>query len=131
MYTGQFIYYHRRATLSIGDILPLRGILKGAVICNVEHHAGDCGAPPSGCPRTTPSSSAATLITAPLLGHLGIVISRNPDNSVWVGGASRQRKAATHNGKADDVRHPPVPLLLRQQWPLLSTGGPHHVIYVG
>ena len=37
-------YYGRRATLSIGDVLPLRGILEGAVIYNVEHHAGNCGA---------------------------------------------------------------------------------------
>ena len=36
--------YSCRAMLSIGDVLPLRGILEGAVICNVKHHAGDCGA---------------------------------------------------------------------------------------
>ena len=44
MYTGQFIYYRRRTTLSIVDVLPLHGILEGAVICNIEHHAGDYGA---------------------------------------------------------------------------------------
>ena len=37
-------YYGRRATLSVGDVLLLRGILEGAIICNIEHHAGDCGA---------------------------------------------------------------------------------------
>jgi len=35
-------YYGRRATLSIGNILLLRGILEGAIVCNVEHHIGWC-----------------------------------------------------------------------------------------
>ena len=60
-----------------------------------------------------------------------IVISRNPDNGTWAGGVSRQGKATTNDGKADDARHPLVPLLLRWQWPLLSKGGLHHLIYVG
>ncbi|XP_066365324.1 uncharacterized protein [Miscanthus floridulus] len=64
MSMGQFVYCGRRTTLSIGDILPLHGILEGAVICNVEHHASDCGAPPLGRLGTMPSSSAATPITA-------------------------------------------------------------------
>jgi ribosomal protein L2 len=37
-------YYGRRTTLSIGDVLPLHGILEGAVICNIEHHVGSYGA---------------------------------------------------------------------------------------
>ena len=41
---GQFINCGCRATLSIGNVPPLRRILEGAVICNVEHHAGNCGA---------------------------------------------------------------------------------------
>ena len=65
MYTGQFVYYGRRATLSIDDVPPLRGALEGTVTCNVELHAGNCGAPPPGHPGTTPSSSAATSTTAP------------------------------------------------------------------
>ena len=60
MYMGQFVYCSRCTTLSINDILPLRGILEGAVICNVEHHAGDYGAPSPRHPGTTPSSSATT-----------------------------------------------------------------------
>ena len=43
-----------------------------------------------------------------------IIISRNPDNGVWAGGASHRRKAATNDGKADDARHPPWLLFLRQ-----------------
>ncbi|XP_066382908.1 large ribosomal subunit protein uL2z-like [Miscanthus floridulus] len=81
MYTGQFIYCGHHATLSIGDVPPLRRILKGTVIRNAEHHTADGGAPPLGTtpslsattptatpppgrPGTTPSSSAATLTTA-------------------------------------------------------------------
>ena len=36
-------YYGRRAMLSIGNVLPLRGIPKGAIVCNVEHHVSDHG----------------------------------------------------------------------------------------
>ncbi|XP_066313097.1 uncharacterized protein [Miscanthus floridulus] len=61
MYTGQFVYCGHHVTLSIGDVLPLRRILEGTVICNVENHTVDGGAPP---PGTTPSSSAATPTTA-------------------------------------------------------------------
>ena len=82
--------YGRRATLSIGDVLPLHGILEGTGICNVEHHIGDCGAsvrasrdyaivishdPNNGAPARTSRDYA-------------IVISRNPNNGVWAGGIS-------------------------------------------
>ena len=36
-------YCGRRTTLSIGNVLPLRGIPEGAVVYNVEHHAGEQG----------------------------------------------------------------------------------------
>nr|CAB3503926.1 unnamed protein product [Digitaria exilis] len=62
MYTGQFVYCGRRATLSIGNVLPLRGIPEGAVVCNVEHHVGDRG------------------VFARASGDYAIVISHNPDN---------------------------------------------------
>ena len=65
MSTGQFIYYGHRVTLPIGDALPLRKTFEGATICDDEHHAGDCGAPPPGHPGTTPSSSTATPTTVP------------------------------------------------------------------
>ena len=60
-------YYGRRATLSIGDVLPLHGILEGDVVCHIEHHVGDCGA----------------FIGASR--DYAIVISRNPDNDAWTG----------------------------------------------
>ena len=66
--------------LSIGDVLPLHGILKGTIICNVEHHDGDCGA------------------FARASRDYAIMISRNPNNGTWTGGAPRRRKAAIADG---------------------------------
>ena len=60
-------YYGRRATLSIGNVLPLCGILEGSIICNIEHHIGDYGA----LPRASRDYA--------------IIISRNLDNDVWAG----------------------------------------------
>jgi large subunit ribosomal protein L8e len=62
MYTGQFVYCGRRATLSVGNVLPVRSIPEGGVICNVEHHVGDRG------------------VFARASGDYAIVISHNPDN---------------------------------------------------
>ena len=56
-----------RATLSIGDVPPLRGILKG----DVKTPRQRLWCPPLRRPGTMPSSSAATLTMAPLPGHLG------------------------------------------------------------
>ncbi|KAI3870518.1 hypothetical protein MKX03_022711 [Papaver bracteatum] len=62
MYTGQFLYCGKKANLMVGNVLPLRSIPEGAVVCNVEHHVGDRG----------------TLARAS--GDYAIVISHNPDN---------------------------------------------------
>jgi hypothetical protein len=44
MYTGQFIYAGKKATLNIGNILPLGSMPEGTVVTNVEEKAGDRGA---------------------------------------------------------------------------------------
>merc|ERR1711865_1188194 len=43
MYTGQFIYCGAKAQLAIGNILPLKNMPEGTVICNIEHKSGDRG----------------------------------------------------------------------------------------
>lgn len=43
MYTGQFVYCTRRATLSIGNVLLLHEIPEGVIVCNIEHHVGSRG----------------------------------------------------------------------------------------
>ncbi|KAJ7981651.1 60S ribosomal protein L2 [Quillaja saponaria] len=62
MYTGQFVYCGKKATLVVGNVLPLGTIPKGAVVCNVEHHVGDRG------------------VLARASGDDAVVISHNPDN---------------------------------------------------
>ncbi|RZR74448.1 hypothetical protein BHM03_00037143 [Ensete ventricosum] len=62
IYTGQFVYCGRKASLMVGNVLPLRSIPEGAVVCNVEHHVGDRG------------------VLARASGDYAIVISHNPDN---------------------------------------------------
>eukprot|EP00899_Mesostigma_viride_P007456 jgi/Mesvir1/16711/Mv15102-RA.1 len=61
MYTGQFVYCGKKAVLSIGNVLPLRSMPEGTIICNVEEHVGDRGA------------------LARCSGDYAIVVSHNPD----------------------------------------------------
>ncbi|PSR96319.1 60S ribosomal protein like [Actinidia chinensis var. chinensis] len=60
----------------VGKVLPLRSILEGAVVCNVEHHVGDHG------------------VSTRASGDYAIVISHNPDNgtSRTVGSNSHQER---------------------------------------
>ncbi|KAI8138030.1 60S ribosomal protein L2 [Fennellomyces sp. T-0311] len=44
MYTGQFVYCGKKASLNIGNVLPLSSMPEGTIICNVEEKAGDRGA---------------------------------------------------------------------------------------
>jgi len=43
MYTGQFVYCGRKAQLAVGNVLPLRVLPEGTIICNVEAKLGDRG----------------------------------------------------------------------------------------
>ena len=44
MYTGQFVYCGKKATLVVGNVLPLEKMPEGTIICNVEEKSGDGGA---------------------------------------------------------------------------------------
>jgi len=57
MYTGQFIYCGAKAQLAIGNILPLKAMPEGTVICNIEHLQGDRGT------FAKCSGNSATIIT--------------------------------------------------------------------
>jgi len=76
-------YYGRRATLSIGDVLSLHGILEGVIICNDEHHVGHCGA----------SAGASR--------DYAIVISRNPDNGTYTGASKDYANVISGNPNND------------------------------
>ncbi|KAL7005914.1 60S ribosomal protein L2 [Cystobasidiomycetes sp. EMM_F5] len=41
--TGQFIYCGKKATLNVGNVLPLGQLPEGTVVCNVEEKPGDRG----------------------------------------------------------------------------------------
>ncbi|CAK9296708.1 unnamed protein product [Gordionus sp. m RMFG-2023] len=43
MYTGQFVYCGNKAKLQIGNILPLKQMPEGTVVCNLEEKSGDRG----------------------------------------------------------------------------------------
>jgi len=85
MYTGQFVYAGKKASLRVGNILPVGGMPEGSIICNVEAKVGDRGSfsrasgnystiishnqeegktkirLPSGAKKTIPSASRATV----------------------------------------------------------------------
>ena len=61
-----------RATLSIGNVLLLYGIPEGTIVCNVKHHVGDRG------------------VFARTSRDYAVVISHNPNNGTWMGGAASQ-----------------------------------------
>jgi large subunit ribosomal protein L8e len=42
-YSGQFLYCGKKATLSVGNTLPLGEMPEGTIVCNVESKAGDRG----------------------------------------------------------------------------------------
>jgi len=44
MYTGQFIYAGKNASLTVGNVLPLASVPEGTVVSNVEEKVGDRGA---------------------------------------------------------------------------------------
>lgn len=44
LHTGQFIYCGRKATLTVGNVLPVGVMPEGTIICNVEEKIGDRGA---------------------------------------------------------------------------------------
>ena len=43
MYTGQYIYCGTKASVNIGNVLPVGNIPEGTLICNVEFRNGDKG----------------------------------------------------------------------------------------
>lgn len=51
MYTGMFVYCGKKAQLVVGNVLPLKVVPEGTIVCNVEAKVGDRGsfARGSGC----------------------------------------------------------------------------------
>jgi len=57
MYTGQFIYCGKKATLNVGNVLPLASMPEGTIVCNIEAKVGDRGS------FARASGNYATIIT--------------------------------------------------------------------
>merc|ERR1712232_685753 len=36
MYTGQFVYCGKKATLNVGNVLPLNMVPEGTIVCNIK-----------------------------------------------------------------------------------------------
>jgi large subunit ribosomal protein L8e len=43
MYTGQYVYCGKKAALSVGNVIPLKNLPEGTIICNIETQRGDRG----------------------------------------------------------------------------------------
>jgi len=43
MYNGQFVYCGKKAQLKIGNVLPLKSMPEGTIVCNSEQRVGDRG----------------------------------------------------------------------------------------
>ena len=41
--TGAFVFCGKKATLAVGNVLPLAALPEGTIVCNVEEKAGDRG----------------------------------------------------------------------------------------
>jgi large subunit ribosomal protein L8e len=61
MFSGQFIYCGRKASLTVGNVLPIGYMPEGSIVCNLEEKVGDRGA------------------IARCSGNYVTVISHNPD----------------------------------------------------
>jgi len=61
MYTGQFVYCGKKATLQIGNIMPIGVMPEGTIVCNLEEKTGDRGR------------------LARVSGNYATVIAHNPD----------------------------------------------------
>jgi len=63
MYTGQFVYCGKKATLNIGNVLPVGQMPEGSIVCQLEEKMGDRGK----LARTS--------------GNYATVIAHNPDQN--------------------------------------------------
>ena len=43
LYSGQHVFCGKKAQIAVGNVLPLRSIPEGSIVCNVEQYVGDRG----------------------------------------------------------------------------------------
>jgi large subunit ribosomal protein L8e len=106
MSTGQFIYAGKKATLNVGNILPLASMPEGTIICNIEAKTGDRG------------------VLARCSGNYGTIIAHNPDT-----GKSRVKLPSGKKKTIDSVARAMVGIIAgggRIDKPLLKAGAAYH-----
>lgn len=82
-YSGQYIYCGKKAELAVGNILPLKAMPEGTIVCNLEGKVGD---------RSTLAKAGGTY---------AIIISQNPDaKKTRVKLPSGQKKTIPHDCRA-------------------------------
>ncbi|KAJ3262039.1 60S ribosomal protein L2A [Boothiomyces macroporosus] len=64
MFTGQFIYCGKKASLTVGNVLPLSAMPEGTIISNIESSIGDRGS------------------LARVSGNYATIIGQNPDEGI-------------------------------------------------
>jgi len=83
MYSGQFVYCGKKATLQVGNVLPVGVMPEGTIVCNLEEKTGDRGA----LARTS--------------GNYATVIAHNPDaNKTRVKLPSGTKKVISSSNRA-------------------------------
>merc|ERR1711936_1208594 len=104
MHTGQFIYCGKKATLQIGNILPVGIMPEGTIICNVEEKSGDRGklARASGGYATVVTHNKDTNVTRVKLpsGTKKVIPSANRATVSIVAGGGRIDKPMLKAGRA-------------------------------
>jgi len=106
MYTGQFIYCGKKATLTFGNVVPVGEMPEGTVICNVESKHGDRGS------------------LARASGNYATVITQNPDD-----GKTRVRLPSGAKKSIPNTSRAMIGLVAgggRIDKPLLKAGNAYH-----
>jgi large subunit ribosomal protein L8e len=106
LFTGQFVYAGKKASLSVGNILPVGAMPEGTVICNVESRIGDRGS------------------LARVSGNYATIIGHNPDEGktrIKLPSGSKKVIASTCRASVGIVAGGG-----RIDKPLLKAGAAHH-----
>ena len=105
-YTGQFVYCGKKASLAVGNVIPLGSMPEGTIVCNIEETAGDRGA------------------LARASGNYATILSHNPET-----GKSRLRLPSGSKKVVSSVCRGTVGIVAgggRTDKPMLKAGRSYH-----
>ncbi len=111
MYTGQFIYAGKNATLTVGNVLPVGAVPEGTVMTNMEEKTGDRGTlgrtsgnyvtvighnPDEGKTRVKLPSGAKKVVPSGSRAMIGIVAGGGRTDKPMLSTLIGNRKAGSH-----------------------------------